>query len=142
EDDPTVATYVREILSRSGFEVIHVSTGSEVISAALAMKPSIVLLDLSLPGINGLQVLELLKSNEATQRIPVVVMTAMSRMESGIGLDDVWGWVSKPIDRTVLIQTLEAALQREAGFNVLIVEDDNDVAGVIAEILRSRGLTS
>lgn len=142
EDDPTVATYVREILLRSDFEVIHVSTGSEVVSAAATMQPSVVLLDLSLPGINGLQVIDLLKTNEGTRHIPVVVMTAMRRSESGIGIDDVLGWVPKPIDRSVLIQTLEAALQGAAEFNVLIVEDDDDVAGVIAEILRSRGLTS
>ena len=118
------------------------STGTEVVSAATTMRPSLVLLDLSLPGISGIEVLDRLRANEATRDTPVVIMTAMSRRESPIGLEDVSGWVPKPIDRSLLLQTIEAALQRDLRFNVLIVEDDDDLAGVIVEMLRSRGLTS
>lgn len=141
EDDPTVATYVREIL-RQAYEVTVVSAGSEVVQTALAENPGAILLDLSLPDLSGVEVLRQLRRNKATADIPVLIMTISDEVESGVRPDEVAGWIPKPVDRTYLLRTLGEIVNEDSRFNVLIVEGDDDLAGVIVEMLRSRGLTT
>lgn len=75
EDDPSLAKIYQVELEMDGFEVETAQDGEQGLATAKRTKPSLVLLDIVLPKINGLAVLEELKKDEATKKIPVIVIT-------------------------------------------------------------------
>jgi len=86
EDDPFLAEIYVLRLEREGFKVIHARSGEEGLKNVLETKPSLVLLDLVLPKMDGFSVLKELKANAATRAIPVVILTNLgeeSDMEKG-----------------------------------------------------------
>src|SRR3989344_813082 len=86
EDDPFLAEIYVLRLEREGFKVIHARSGEEGLKNVLETKPSLVLLDLVLPKMDGFSVLKELKANAVTRTIPVVILTNLgeeSDMEKG-----------------------------------------------------------
>ena len=86
EDDPFLAEIYVLRLEREGFKVIHARSGVEGLKNVLETKPSLVLLDLVLPKMDGFSVLKELKANAVTRTIPVVILTNLgekSDMEKG-----------------------------------------------------------
>ena len=75
EDDALLAKVLVEKFSGSGFEVINIVNGLEVQSGAERFDPAVILLDLILPGLDGFEVLKLLKKSAVTRKIPVVIMS-------------------------------------------------------------------
>lgn len=82
DDDRTVRALLKMILKKDGHEVIECSQGFDGLKEANSIDPDLVLLDLMLPDINGLQLLEKLKESEKTSNIPVVVLTSSTDEES------------------------------------------------------------
>ena len=82
EDEPDQIMMVSLRLERSGYEVISSSDGESGLKKALAEKPDLILLDVIMPGIDGLEVCRRLKKDPATQHIPVISTTAA-------GVDDI-----------------------------------------------------
>jgi CheY-like chemotaxis protein len=75
-DDYPGARYLRSrILSEAGYEVLEASTGSEALAMARAVAPSLILLDINLPDISGLEVCERLRRDPATASIPIIQVT-------------------------------------------------------------------
>ena len=116
EDDPDIVELVQYNLHREGFEVYAAKNGEAGIVEASTRRPSLILLDLMLPGIEGLEVCRTLKKNGATRNIPVVMLTAKGE-ESDIvlglemGADD---YVTKPFSPRELVARLRAVLRRGA----------------------------
>jgi len=75
EDDPFLAEIYVLRLEREGFKVLHARSGEEGLKNVLETKPSLVLLDLVLPKMDGFSVLKEIKANAATRAIPVVILT-------------------------------------------------------------------
>jgi DNA-binding response OmpR family regulator len=75
EDDPYVQRMYKRMFSRKNYELIIAANGESGITLAKEKKPDLVLLDIMLPGINGLEVLEKLKSDSETEKIPVLMLT-------------------------------------------------------------------
>ena len=63
-------------ITRAGFDVAEAATGNEAVAQAKTRHPDLILMDLSLPGLNGDQVIEILKTDAATRNIPVIVNSA------------------------------------------------------------------
>jgi signal transduction histidine kinase/DNA-binding response OmpR family regulator len=76
DDDPTVRRLVAETLSRDGLEVIEAADGEGGLEAVAARRPDVIVLDLIMPGVDGLAVLEQLQDDDETRTIPVIVLTA------------------------------------------------------------------
>jgi DNA-binding response OmpR family regulator len=76
DDDPDLQDMVQISLKRYGYEIQRALTGEEGVEKVRALKPDLVLLDMMLPTINGLEVLRQLKSDAATRAVPVIVVTA------------------------------------------------------------------
>ena len=76
EDDANILELLRYNLTRKGFKVTSVSTGENALIEIGAHKPDCVLLDLMLPGIDGIKICELLKKGEGTKDIPIIMVTA------------------------------------------------------------------
>jgi two-component system KDP operon response regulator KdpE len=113
DDEPQLRRALELNLTARGYEVVEVSSGSDVVSAVVEQRPSIVLLDLGLPGLSGLQVIELLRRWSS---IPIIVLTARDEETSKVqaldaGADD---YVSKPFGMGELMARLRAALRRAA----------------------------
>jgi two-component system phosphate regulon response regulator PhoB len=115
DDEEDILELVRYNLTREGFQVICASTGEEALDIALAEKPELIVLDLMLPGIDGLEVMRRLKATPSTQPIPVVMLTAKGEeadIVTGLelGADD---YVTKPFSPRILSARVKAVLRRK-----------------------------
>lgn len=116
EDDENIRELVKLNLENEGFAVQAVGTGEECLTAARHNPPSLILLDLMLPGIDGLDACRILKNDSRTRNIPVLILTARSEeadIVTGleIGADD---YVTKPFSPRVLIARLRKVLRKSA----------------------------
>ena len=75
EDDPYVQRMYKRLFSHEKYNVEMASSGEEGLKLAVSSNPALILLDIMLPGMNGLQVLEKLKNGKKTQDIPVLMLT-------------------------------------------------------------------
>lgn len=114
DDDPDVCELVRYKLEQSGFDVRRASDGDQALSEVEAEVPDLVLLDIMMPGMSGLEVLERWRANEATEKLPVIMLTAKAQendVERGfeLGADD---YVIKPFSPRELVRRVTAVLSR------------------------------
>jgi DNA-binding response OmpR family regulator len=114
EDDPTLADVVGRYLVREGFEATFASDGLSGLATALASLPDLVVLDLMLPGLDGLEVFRRLRK---VAPIPVVMLTARGSEDERIvglelGADD---YVAKPFSPRELTARIKAVLRRAGG---------------------------
>jgi two-component system response regulator BaeR len=114
EDEPDIASILVDYLRAGGFEPEHFADGERALEAALAQPPALVLLDLMLPGRDGLDVLRALRARGA---LPVVMLTA--RVEEvdrllglELGADD---YICKPFSPREVVARVKAVLRRAAG---------------------------
>ena len=113
EDDPNVAEVVARYLEREGYEVEAVADGAEGLRRALANPPDLVVLDLMLPSLSGLEVCRRLR---AAAPVPVIMLTALGEESDRIagldlGADD---YMSKPFSPRELTARVKAVLRRAA----------------------------
>ncbi len=114
EDDSKSRKLVRDLLTFKGYEIIEAETGEEGVGLAQERRPSLILMDIRLPGIDGIQALERLRAEVATQGIPVMAMTAsvMSGDRQRVldaGFD---AFQSKPIKIKDFVAAVEQLLER------------------------------
>ena len=114
EDEEEIQELVAYNLQKEGYRVSRASTGEEALRRAAADVPELVLLDLMLPGIDGLDVCRRLKRDPATQRVRIVMLTAKGEeadVVTGLemGADD---YVIKPFSPRVLVARVRAVLRR------------------------------
>lgn len=81
EDDPLMARMYQKIFTFEGFEVVMAIDGQDGLDKIRAEMPTLVLLDVMMPKLNGLQVLERLKADPATESIPVIMLTNLSSQQ-------------------------------------------------------------
>jgi DNA-binding response OmpR family regulator len=142
DDDPGVRAYIQQLLIRAGYSVLLADRGEQAVEIARTQRPAAILLDVSLPGLDGAAVIRELRSSPETQAIPVAMVTGAAERTSSIDPSEVIGWIEKPIDRQLLLTTVGWAVDGHNDHcNVLLAEDDDDLAGVITEMLHSRGFT-
>lgn len=127
DDEADIRELVEFNLNRDGYDVINASSGEHAVEKAIQKLPNLILLDLMLPGIDGLEVCKRLKKNPKTEKIPVIMLTAKggeADIVTGLelGADD---YVTKPFSPRVLMARIKRVLQRTAG-----VDENQDVIQV------------
>ncbi len=120
EDEEDIAELLEYNLQRQGYQASSVATGEDGLNQTRETSPDLILLDLMLPGLSGLEVCRRLKSDPATEKIPVIMLTAKGEEEDIIagfdaGADD---YVTKPFRPKVLLARVKAALHRGAARKV------------------------
>jgi len=116
EDEEDIRELLRHNLAKDGYTVSVAATGEEGLRRARAETPDAVLLDLMLPGVDGLEVCRALKRDKKTEKIPIVMVTAKGEeadIVAGLelGADD---YITKPFSPKVLVARLRAVLRRRA----------------------------
>jgi DNA-binding response OmpR family regulator len=114
DDDPTVSDVVRRYLELAGFEATMAADGVSALAAVRASRPDLVVLDLMLPGIDGLEVCRHLRNADA--ELPVIMLTALGEESDrvvglSLGADD---YVTKPFSPRELVLRVQSVLRRSA----------------------------
>jgi two-component system, cell cycle response regulator DivK len=114
EDNEKNMKLVRDVLQAKGYQTIEAVTGEEGVRLGLELKPDLVLMDIQLPGITGIEALRQLRANGDTASIPVIAVTASvmqqdRKLITEAGFD---GYIGKPINLREFLDTVRAALER------------------------------
>jgi DNA-binding response OmpR family regulator len=114
DDDDDLRQLLRLMLSREGFEVIEAANGTEALARAYDSHPTLVLLDVMMPDIDGFEVCRHLRSDERTHRLPIVFVSAMDNIAQRnemlkLGADDC---LRKPISPRELIARVRGVMER------------------------------
>ncbi|CAA9524210.1 MAG: Phosphate regulon transcriptional regulatory protein PhoB (SphR), partial [uncultured Solirubrobacteraceae bacterium] len=117
EDEPTIAEMVARYLRRAGYETSVVGDGRAALAAVGGRRPDLVLLDVMLPGMDGMEVMRRLREDEGTTRLAILLLTARGGEADRVaglrqGADD---YVVKPFSPAELIARVEAVLRRTTG---------------------------
>jgi two-component system cell cycle response regulator DivK len=115
EDNEKSMKLLRDVLVATGYSTLEATTGEDAVSLALSQTPALVLMDVQLPGIDGVEALVRLRRDARTETIPVLALTAQAMdgdrerfLEAGFD-----GYLSKPMDVVELLRTVEAYCGRE-----------------------------
>jgi two-component system, cell cycle response regulator DivK len=114
EDNANNRLLVRDVLQATGYETVEAETGEDGIRLALDRQPALILMDILLPAMNGMEALRRLRDEPRTREIPVIAITAsvMDQDRSKImaaGFDD---YISKPINVRAFLDTVRTILER------------------------------
>jgi len=115
DDEEDILELLRYNLGKEGYQLIAVTSGEAALSKAKAENPDLIILDLMLPGMDGLEVCKVLKNESATASIPVIMLTAKGEdadIVTGLelGADD---YITKPFSPRVVLARVRAALRRK-----------------------------
>ena len=114
DDERDILELVKYNLDKEGYQVTVVATGEDALSAARSRTPDIVILDLMLPGVDGLEVCRRLKGDPKKRNIPIVMLTAKgdeADVVTGLELGAA-DYVTKPFSPRVLTARIRAVLRR------------------------------
>jgi two-component system cell cycle response regulator DivK len=116
EDNERNLKLVRDVLQVKGFNTIEAGTAEIGIELAAERKPDLILMDIQLPGMNGIDALKVLRSNPATAAIPIVAVTASVMQQdrtliTQAGFD---GYIGKPINIKEFLESVNNALAKKA----------------------------
>ncbi len=114
EDDPDIAELVARYLDKAGFVTDRAASGREALQAIAAKPPELLVLDLMLPHVDGLEICRLVRANEVTAAIPIIMLTARAEESERIvglelGADD---YLAKPFSPNELVARVRALLRR------------------------------
>ena len=118
EDNEKNRKLVRDVLQFKGYETVETETAEDGIALAQADPPALILLDIQLPGIDGIEAFHRLRADSRTDAIPILAVTASAMVEDRNRIKEAGfeGYVSKPIDVQEFLATVAAVLEaRGAG---------------------------
>lgn len=112
DDEPNILISLEFLMQQAGFDVITAEDGEQALAHVQQTKPDLLLLDISLPGISGFDVLEQLRHDSDTATLPIIMLTAHGReveREKGmaLGADD---YITKPFSTQALVEKVNALL--------------------------------
>jgi two-component system cell cycle response regulator DivK len=113
EDQSLNRKLVRDVLQAKGYRTVESKNGEDGVRAATEQRPELILMDIQLPGINGIEALKRLRANPDTCAIPVIAVTASAMQQNrteiiAAGFD---GYQAKPIKIATLLELVRATLE-------------------------------
>ena len=115
EDNDKNMKLFRDVLQATGYSTVEATTGEQAVELALSQAPALVLMDVQLPGIDGVEALVRMRQNERTASIPVLAVTAQAMsgdrerfLEAGFD-----GYLAKPVDVAELMEAVREHCSRE-----------------------------
>jgi PAS domain S-box-containing protein len=141
EDDEMARELLIITLSEAGYRVASVSSGREALLLARKLKPSVITLDIMLPGVSGWDILRNLKEDSATAGIPILVIS----MDDDKNCSILWGafdHLIKPVEKENLLSSLQKIKGRTAADfspQILIVDDEPAIIELLSSIIEQEG---
>ncbi|MBF0252697.1 MAG: response regulator [Candidatus Omnitrophica bacterium] len=135
EDNDMVRDMLVEMLNRLEYEVVSASDGEDGLRKAIDLSPDIVLLDITLPKLDGYDICRILKSDEKTRRIPVLMITGISEKKQKLkgielGAD---GFLTKPVDMQELLVRIRSLIKMKK-LNEELENVDNILSALVSII--------
>ncbi|OGF44183.1 MAG: DNA-binding response regulator [Candidatus Firestonebacteria bacterium RIFOXYC2_FULL_39_67] len=114
DDEKDIVELVKYHVEKSGYKALTAGSGGEALDIAAKQQPALIVLDIMLPGFDGYEVCRILKRNENTKNIPIIMLTAKAAEEDTVtglkaGADD---YLSKPFSPKILMARIDAVLRR------------------------------
>jgi CheY-like chemotaxis protein len=113
EDDPANSIMLTESLQSNGYRVVHVPDGVEAVARSRVLHPDLILMDIQMPNLDGLEATRLIRSDKSLKHIPIVAITALSMpgdrercLEVGVN-----EYLAKPVGMRELLQTIRTQLR-------------------------------
>jgi two-component system cell cycle response regulator len=141
DDEPVNRTLIARLLEREGYHVLAARNGNEAVEQARLALPDLVLLDVMMPEMDGLDACRLIKETEATRDIPIIFLSARDETEMkvsglGLGADD---YISKPFEAEELIARVHVAIRLKRDRDQLRMSAEE--ASMRAEQAQARAMT-
>ncbi len=116
EDNEKNLKLVRDVLQVKGFATVEAGSAEDGIKLAAERKPDLILMDIQLPGMNGIEALKVLRADPETKPIPVIAVTASVMQQdrtliTEAGFD---GYIGKPINIKEFLESVKSALAKKA----------------------------
>ncbi len=125
DDEPNLLKLLHNILKDEGFNVKAINNGKEALKVAGTFKPDLVILDMMMPGLSGVDVCQRLRDDKATRYYRVVFLTVVRFSEAGMNVLKEFGvidYITKPFETKELIKRIKKALKQET----VLPEDLNE----------------
>jgi CheY-like chemotaxis protein len=152
DDDTSLLITLSDFLIHDGYDVMTANSGEQGLKVLEDLTPDLIILDMSMPGMDGVGFLREASDSSGKPRYPVMVLTARANMAESFAEVEVDGFVAKPCDPQVLLaEVARIIFQRSGetvgsgssssggGGRVLLAEDDAQAALLISSALRNRG---
>ena len=116
DDDPDIVMMLEDRLQASGYETVVATEGQQALDQIVHESPQLILLDLTLPKLSGLDVLKRLSHMKPAESLPVIVMTAHASIEAAVEAmkEGAYDFLTKPLDKDHLLIVIRKALERDA----------------------------
>jgi len=117
DDDEEIVEMTRLILESGGYRVIPVLSGEEALKAVSSARPDLILLDINMPGMDGWEILKLLKVDDETQGIPVAMFSIKFELRDKVhGLKEgAFDYITKPFSYDELLERVDRIFRRLSG---------------------------
>jgi two-component system phosphate regulon response regulator PhoB len=113
DDDPVIVNLLRVNFEIEGYDVLAATGGEAALAQARTGQPGVIVLDVMMPGIDGLEVARRLRESEETRSIPIILLSAKAQasdIQSGLAVAD--DYVTKPFEPLELLERVAALLER------------------------------
>ncbi|MDB9345074.1 response regulator [Nodularia spumigena CS-586/05] len=139
EDEEQIRLNIQEILVLADFSVVTASDGVRGLNLAKVKLPNLIICDIMMPGMDGLEVLQNLRNDPQTANIPLIFLTAKSerddlRQGMNLGADD---YITKPFEPREILQAVKARLERQAVSTQQYLNEQDKVAKIQQKIKES-----
>lgn len=110
DDEPKLREMLAEVLTEEGYEVVTAADGEEAVEKIVIERPDLLLLDIKMPNMTGLDVLEAVR--RANARLPIIISSAYTRMKSDIAVltSNVKAYLVKPLDIDELLAKVRESI--------------------------------
>lgn len=138
DDEANARELLTRTLMREGFQVRLAADGPSGLESAKAARPDVIVLDVTMPRVDGWAVLTALKANSTLSDVPVVLHTMLDNKTMGFALGAA-EYLTKPVERDRLVGVLNRFASRQSAGPVLIVEDDADTRHAVRRAVEAEG---
>ncbi|MEA2191019.1 MAG: hypothetical protein QOI73_1140, partial [Solirubrobacteraceae bacterium] len=143
DDNAEILEVTGTVLEQRGYHVIPALTGEQAVERAIAERPDVILLDLQLPGMSGVEVGMALREHAETTAIPVVVLSVLPRSDETMARLGLTDWLVKPATSEELFGALERAIGPvDASFRALFIEPDPAATEILHRLFTCHGVRS
>ncbi len=139
DDDPNIRSLLQQELTEAGYVVRTAEDGRKALALIREERPSLVILDVMMPEMNGFDVAAVLKNDPATMDIPIIILSIVEDKERGfrLGVDR---YLTKPIDTASLFHEVDTLLdQGKSKKKVMVVDEDVSTIRTLTDVLQTRG---